>query len=74
MPDVAAVRTNTYTIPAGYSLYFVVHNLTTSTKNVAVWGDNLSLPSTTTKSLFGEIGDLSPSVYPIMGFLPLFRR
>lgn len=73
-PDVAAIRTNTYTIPTGHSLYFVVHNLTTSTKNVAVWGDNLSLPSTTTKSLFGEIGALSPSVYPIMGLPSSFQQ
>lgn len=73
-PDVATIRTNTYTIPAGHSLYLVVHNLTTSSKNVAVWGNNLSQPLTTTKSLFGEMGSFSPSVYPIMGLPPSFQQ
>ncbi|MFN3660424.1 MAG: hypothetical protein ACK4TN_04195, partial [Brevinematales bacterium] len=50
-PDVATIRTNSYTIPAGYHLYLVAHNLTTKEKNVAVWGENLTSTGTT-KSIF----------------------
>ncbi|MCX7882543.1 MAG: hypothetical protein N2314_04910 [Brevinematales bacterium] len=72
-PDVATVRTNSYTLPAGYFLYVTVRNLTTETKNVAVWGKNLSTPLTPTKS-FGGGFSLTPSLStPIMGLPPSFQ-
>jgi len=72
-PDVMGINTNTYTIPAGYTLYFVVHNLTTRTKNIAVWGDNLS-SLVGTKSIFAPSFATQPASYPIMGLPPSFSR
>ncbi|MFN4217164.1 MAG: hypothetical protein ACK4HQ_07170, partial [Brevinematales bacterium] len=65
-PDVATIRTNHYTVPSGYNLYVVVHNLNTGKRNVAVWGENLSSFGTT-KSVFSTKTFSSSSSYPIMG-------
>jgi len=72
-PDVEQNKSLSYEVPSGYTLYFIVRNLTTSTKKVAVWGENISSIGTT-KSIMGDILPSQLSSYPIMGLPPSFQK
>ncbi|URA10410.1 M30 family zinc metallopeptidase [Thermospira aquatica] len=72
-PDRPETKELTYTVPSGYNLYLVVHNLTTSSRNWVVYGENFTSVGTL-KSIVGDgIGGekfSSSSSYPVYG-LPM---
>ncbi len=77
-PDTPEIKELTYTVPSGHTLYLVVHNLTTSKRNWAVYGENLTSVGTT-KSLVGNITGTGEKTfptasYPIYGLPPSYYQ